>query len=180
MISILAIAEEFDADKKIYPLQKFTEYYNVVDTANFEVVYAHAIIDPVLNQKKLLHEMLCIGDAGHSFFLKYGSYQLDSASNANHGTMESWNEQLGRFRKYDSVISDYGRILKNFSNDSLNSHNIIFGQSYLYEETIPEINWHLAEGTKEILGYECHKATASNLNSHPCQKPQHPECAGLF
>ena len=157
---LTAFAKEFDADKKIYPLERFTEQYNVADTANFEVVYAHAVIDPVLSQKRLLHEILCIGDAGHSFFLKYGTYQLDSATNANHGAIESWNEYSKRSKKYDSVISDYGKILKDLNNNSLKVHNIIFGQSYLYEEPIPEINWQLSDGTKEILGYECHKATA--------------------
>ncbi len=154
------LAEEFDADKKIYPLERFTEQYNVADTANLEVVYAHAVIDPVLSQKRLLHEILCIGDAGNSLFLKYGTYQLDSATNANHGAIESWNEYSKRSKKYDSVISDYGKILKDLNNNSLKVHNIIFGQSYLYEEPIPEINWQLSDGTKEILGYECHKATA--------------------
>ncbi len=157
---LTAFAKEFDADKKIYPLERFTEQYNVADTANFEVVYAHAVIDPVLSQKRLLHEILCIGDAGNSFFLKYGTYQLDSATNANHGAIESWNEYSKRSKKYDSVISDYGKILKDLNNNSLKVHNIIFGQSYLYEEPIPEINWELTDGTKEILGYECHKATA--------------------
>ncbi len=157
---LTAFAKEFDADKKIYPLERFTEQYNVADTANLEVVYAHAVIDPVLSQKRLLHEILCIGDAGNSFFLKYGTYQLDSATNANHGAIESWNEYSKRSKKYDSVISDYGKILKDLNNNSLKVHNIIFGQSYLYEEPIPEINWELTDGTKEILGYECHKATA--------------------
>ncbi len=154
------LAEEFDADKKIYPLERFTEQYNVADTANLEVVYAHAVIDPVLSQKRLLHEILCIGDAGHSFFLKYGTYQLDSTSNSNHGSMESWNEFNKRSDKYDSTTGDYGKILKDLNNNSLKAQNVIFGQSYLYEEPIPEINWELTDGTKEILGYECHKATA--------------------
>nr|WP_286076503.1 GLPGLI family protein [Parabacteroides goldsteinii] len=159
-ISVLAMAEEFDSNKKIYPMLSFSERYNAVDTANFEVVYAHAILDPVLNQKNLIHEMLCIGENSYSFYIKYGSYKSDSVANAKQGYVESWNEQLGRFRKYDSVISDYGKILKNLNNNSLKAHNIIFGQSYLYEEPIPEINWQLSDGTKEILGYECHKATA--------------------
>ena len=85
---------------------------------------------------------------------------MDSATNANHGAIESWNEYSKRSKKYDSVISDYGKILKDLNNNSLKVHNIIFGQSYLYEEPIPEINWQLSDGTKEILGYECHKATA--------------------
>ncbi len=152
-------AEEFDADKKIFPLEKFSVQYNVVDTADLEIVYAHAMFDPVLKQKELRHDILAIGNNRQSMFISYGYYQIDSVANAKNGELESFNEERERFRKYDASGKS-GQILKNFKTDVSCFHGIIFGQSYQYEEPIPEINWELTDGTKEILGYECHKATA--------------------
>ena len=152
-------AEEFDADKKIFPLEKFSVQYNVVDTADLEIVYAHAMFDPVLKQKELRHEMLAIGNNYQSMFIGYGYFQVDSVADAHSGEFESFNEERERFKKYDTS-GDSELILKNFKTDVSCFHGIIFGQSYQYEEPIPEINWELTDGTKEILGYECHKATA--------------------
>lgn len=159
MLPSALLADEFDVDKKIFPLDKFSVQYNVVDTADLEIVYAHAVFDPVLKQKELRHEMLAIGNRQQSMFLNYGYFQVDSVADANSGEFESFNEERKRYRKYNASGAD-GQILKNFKTDVSCFHGHILGQPYLYEETIPEINWELQDETKEILGYECHKATA--------------------
>lgn len=138
---------------------KFSEQYNVIDTAHYEVIYAHASIDPVLNQREITYHMLALGDNECSYYLKYGTYQKDSVSNARHGSFQSWNELNATSKKYDSSINT-GLVLKDRTKQSLIFHGIIFGQSYRYEEDIPAIDWKLEEGTTEVLGYECHKATA--------------------
>lgn len=152
-------AENFDADQKIYPMLKFSEQYNVIDTAHYEVIYAHVSIDPVLNQREITYHMLALGDNECSYYLKYGTYQKDSVSNAHHGSFQSWNELNATSKKYDSSINT-GLVLKDRTKQSLIFQGIIFGQSYRYEEDIPTIDWKLEEGTREVLGYECHKATA--------------------
>lgn len=137
----------------------FEKQYEVVDTANMEVVYVHSMFDPVKKEKDVVYEMLALGK-NYSFYADYSRYKLDSIRNARAGE-KYWNNEWfnGPVRRIDSR---YGRsremVMKNYNDTTTLFRGYILG-FYYYREPMHQMEWRLGDETKEILGYECRKAT---------------------
>lgn len=130
---------------------------NVCDTASHEIVYIHVAEDPVLEEREAKYEMLSIG-SHHRFYGGYENYQMDSIFMADPDFNPPFEEFMKFSRNFDEVkdclviddtsgeITYFGRIFINY---------------FKYTEPAPEIEWSLEEGVDTVMGYECHKATAS-------------------
>ena len=148
------VSEDFEWIHK-----SFEEQYEVADTASMEIVYAHSMFDPVKKKKDVVYEMLSLGNH-YSKYSDYRSYKEDSLSNAKAGEKYWYNEwSNGPHRKF---ISRYGRsremVMKNYNDTTTLFRGYILG-FYYYQEPMHQMVWTLGDETKEILGYECSKAT---------------------
>ena len=132
-------------------------FINVLDTAQNEVVYVHIAVDPKKNNKREVKlEMLTIGNRIR-YYGGYDDYQLDSLYMANTDLDLNNNDYVKLCRQYEeTTISMMTEPEKNL----MTYHGMIFINHYRYTEPIPEIDWQLSEETQEVMGYECHKATA--------------------
>ena len=139
--------------------QSYAEKYNVVDTAYMEVVYAHSIFDPVLKKKNLVYEILSMGSS-NSNYIDYSSYKADSIGNMRAGEKYRFFEWINGASKELSAV--YGRsrerVMKNYQDSVMHFEGYMMGR-YYYEEPMHQMEWTLGDETKEILGYECRKAT---------------------
>ena len=79
-------------------------------------------------------------------------------------SFKEWDEQLESNDpdKRTSLAPDRGDFLyRNLSNGKISVYTRVFGSSYLIEEDFPVIDWMVCEdSTMQVLGYDCHKATA--------------------
>lgn len=127
----------------------------VEDTARLKVIYVHIANDRIKNKQKVNYEMLSVGDK-KMVYGGYGTYQLDSIY-TNFTVMPSPEERLKIIRECEPIKES---ITIDPEKDTLNYYGNIFTNYYKYSEPIPKINWTLTDDTEEIMGYECHKATA--------------------
>ena len=137
----------------------FEKQYEVVDTAMIEVVYVHSLFDSVLKKKDRVYGLLALGD-NYSRYMNYSNYKLDSIRNARAGEKYWDNEWFnGPVRKYEAAFSSSREsVLKNLRDSVLYFDGYMMGR-YYYEEPMHQMEWTLGDETKEILGYECRKAT---------------------
>ncbi|MBD5281121.1 MAG: GLPGLI family protein [Bacteroides sp.] len=138
-----------------------THYRNVFveDTARSVVIYEHVEKDVKLNQQDTHQEMLSIGDKITTYG-GYANYQVDSLySSPYYETIKQMSpqESIELSRKYKTVKDC---LTINPEEGTLAYYGKIFINPYRYFEPIPEIDWVLTDETEEIMGYECHKATA--------------------
>ena len=133
------------------------EIIHVQDTAQNEVVYVHISIDPKKNNARMVtYEMLTIGNRIR-YYGGYDDYQLDSIYMAQ-PYLDLTAEEYVKFTKpYEET---YVSTSIDPANNLLTYYGKIFINRYRYTEPIPEIDWQLSEETQEVMGYECHKATA--------------------
>ncbi len=68
-------------------------------------------------------------------------------------------KEINLLLKYKPLWS--GIIIKKSENDSLVRQNLVVGKICQYEEILPHLEWQLKNETKEILGYQCKKATVT-------------------
>lgn len=130
---------------------------HVQDTAQNEVVYVHISIDPKKNNaRKVTYEMLTVGNRIRNYG-GYDDYQLDSIYMAQPDLELNHEEYVNFTKPYEQT---YVSVSIDPANDLLTYYGRIFINSYRYTEPIPEIDWQLSEETQEVMGYECHKATA--------------------
>ena len=77
---------------------------------------------------------------------------------------KEWDEQLESDDpdKCTSFAPDRGDYLyRNLSQGKISVYTSVFGSNYLIEEDFPVIDWTICEdSTMQVLGYDCHKATA--------------------
>lgn len=127
----------------------------VEDTARSEVIYVHIANDRVLNQQEVKYEMLSIGDRIMTYG-GYDNYQLDSLF-STFPVKPSVTEGAKIARKYETIPES---MKIEPAKGTLDFYGKVFINPYRYSEPIPEIKWTLTDETENILGYECHKATA--------------------
>ena len=128
----------------------------VKDTASMEVVYVHVAFDPVLEQRDVKYEMLTIG----TNFNKYGgydNYQVDSIFMADPDFNPPFEEYLKFCRNYEEILESS---LTDKNSGNITFYGKEFINHYRYTEPLPDFGWELSEETDEIMGHECHKATA--------------------
>ena len=130
---------------------------HVRDTAQNEVVYVHIAIDPKKNNaRKVTYEMLTIGNRLR-YYGGYDDYQLDSIFMAQPDLDLNHEDYHNLAKNYEQT---YVSVSIDPANDLLTYYGKIFINRYRYTEPIPEIDWQLSQETQEVMGYECHKATA--------------------
>ncbi len=158
LTSFLSFGQDRQNDRELTH-RSYSDQYNVADTASIEVVYAHFMFDPVLKKKDLVYGILARGN-NYSRYMNYSNYKLDSIRNARAGEKYWDNEWFnGPVRKYDTALgSSRESVLKNLRDAVLYFDGYMMGR-YYYEEPLHQMEWRLGDETKEILGYECRKAT---------------------
>ncbi len=128
------------------------------DTAFMEMVYIHVTVDPKKdNRERVDYEMLAVGDE-YLWYGGYGDYQLDSIGLAD----PEWKtvptrEDFHKLYKECKPIVVY--MLTNLRDSTLTYYGKIFINNYRYEEPVPQFDWKYEDETREVMGYECRKAT---------------------
>ena len=128
----------------------------ILDDSKFQCVYQHYIYDPALDDFRELYEILQVGD-DYSKYGSYGNYKVDSIVNATERVISA-DEYVTWLNKYQTTL-DY--IIKDSKKNNLIVYDKVFIDNYTYEESIPRFAWQLEDGTEEVCGHKCHKATAS-------------------
>ncbi len=128
------------------------------DTAFMEMVYIHVNVDPKDdNREKADYEMLAVGDE-YLWYGGYGDYQLDSIGLADpEWTIAPTREEYGKIYDECEPITVY--MLTNKSDSTLAYYGKVFINYYRYEEPVPKFDWKYEDETREVMGYECRKAT---------------------
>ncbi len=149
----IVISGAFDASGKRWMAPVIAQ-----DTAFMEMVYIHVNVDPKDdNREKADYEMLAVGDEC-LWYGGYGDYRLDSIGLAD----PEWKtvptrEDFSRLRKECKPIVVY--MLTNLRDSTLTYYGKIFINNYRYEEPVPQFDWKYEDETREVMGYECRKAT---------------------
>ena len=130
----------------------------VEDTAHTEVIYVHIANDRNVRKQQVKYERLSIGDK----ITEYGgndNYQLDTVFlKKKEKNVKLTTQEALDLRKEYEPIPEYVTI--NREKGILNFYGKVFINRYKYSEPIPEIAWTLIDETEEIMGHQCHKATA--------------------
>lgn len=145
------------------------QHIDTIDHSIMECIYEHTIFDPNYSTKRKYiknpqthTQILSIG-RNTSLYRAYRSYALDSIIKADYPTgitnNEYWKLSFAIGRTYGGKAATY--ILKNLDSGKLTYMGMIFMDSYIYEEDIPEIDWIPVEEETDICGYRCKTATAS-------------------
>lgn len=132
---------------------------SVKDTAIWEIVYVHRMIDSQSERSETIYEILSVGN-NYSYYGNYGQFQHDSIVRLNN----EWRNSLSREesqRFYNSFKIEFDHILMSLKNKSLEYYGKIFLNHYRYSEPFPEIEWTLHDESIEVLGHKCHKATTT-------------------
>ena len=129
----------------------------VEDTAHTEVIYVHISNDRNLTQQQVKYEMLSIGD-NITEYGGHGNYQLDTLFLKKKEIALSPQEMVRLSREYEPIQES---LTINREKGILNFYGKVFINRYKYSEPIPEIDWTLTDETEEIMGHQCHKATAT-------------------
>lgn len=127
-----------------------------LDTSELQCVYYHYIYDPEIDYFEELYEILQIGSR-YSKYGSYGSYKVDSIVKATERVISA-DEYVAWLRKHKTAPN---YIIKDLKNKNLTVYDKVFIDNYMYEEDTPRIAWQLEDGTEEVCGHKCHKATAS-------------------
>ncbi len=122
-----------------------------------ECIYEHLVRDPVLDKTRLKDYILEIGKNASRYGI-YGTYQRDSIVAADYSDGITVGDYMLLSQKYDGRLNE---ILRYKDTNKLADYESIFGDSYVYEEPIPDMNWTLVNEKDEICGHECQKATCS-------------------
>lgn len=130
---------------------------NIVDTSIMECVYEHMIYDPVLKNTNLKDYILEIGKNASRYGI-YGTYQRDSVVAADYPNGITFGEYMLLSQKYDGRLNE---MLRYKESNKITNYERLWGDSYMYEEPIPDMDWTLVNEKDEICGHECQKATCS-------------------
>lgn len=129
------------------------------DTAFMEMVYIHVTVDPKeeINGEKADYELLAIGD-DYRWYGGYGDYQLDSIQFTDpEWTSVPTHEDFSKlFKELEPIIVN---MMTGLQDSTVYYYGKIFINHYRYEEPIPKFNWKFEDETREVMGYDCRKAT---------------------
>ena len=101
---VRAFAQQQQGDVQ-FEYRSFAQMYNVVDTAEINIIYAHSMFDPVLEKKEIVYELLSLGK-DHSLYRDLAGYKSDSVSDAKTGE-KYWFFRDGH-KRYRSYKNTYG------------------------------------------------------------------------
>ena len=155
LLLLIAILSCFTANAEyIFDLRHRKEI--VKDTASMEVVYVHVAFDPVLEQRDVKYAMLTLGNKYNKYW-GYDNYQIDSIFMADPDFNPPFEEYRKLCRNYEKTFDS---TLTDKKNGSITYYGKEFINYFRYTEPLPDFGWELSEETDEIMGHECHKATA--------------------
>ncbi|WP_312088999.1 GLPGLI family protein [Chryseobacterium sp.] len=121
----------------------------------FKVSYIKDINNPSLTSST--HALLAI-NSKYSKFTDLILVKRDSLENLFSKQNSIGAKEFNEYSRYHTVFGK--NVLKNFSNRTISIQER-FRDVYQYEENIPKMNWKLIEGSENVLGYSCNKATLS-------------------
>lgn len=133
-----------------------TSPYEVINFENSKhsIYYKVSFSDNPLS-KESKREAICILQIGDrvSKFLDFNQLKKDSLAEKYSHQSTIGAKETNEFFKI-SVL--WNNVI--FKNNGITTVQDRFKSVYQYEENSPKLNWNLAQGNKEILGYQCKKA----------------------
>lgn len=132
--------------------------YKSLDSSQVNVYYSFTSSD-TKNSDGRIYSSVCVLQLGNNFskFVDVGKLKIDSLYQKFAQQGYAGSKELNILLNHKPVWT--GTVFKNSKSDSLVRQNIISSKICHYEENPPPLDWQLINETKEILGYECRKAT---------------------
>lgn len=90
-------------------------------------------------------------------FCDYSAFQLDSVSQSKGATKERIDEYRIKVMRNDCFFDQ--TVLQDEPKGNFTVYSTITPDNYTYTESLPNIDWTLAEESDTICGYKCKKAT---------------------
>ena len=129
----------------------------VLDTSRFQCVYQHLVYEPERDAMRDYYEILLVG-ISYSKYEDYAAYQLDSLMKTIPTEEMTFNDYFSLSMRYKSEPES---LIRDFKSNNMTFYGRVYVDNYIYEEPVPAISWKLEDGTEEVCGYLCHKATAT-------------------
>lgn len=135
----------------------------IVDNAKYRVYYSMSYSnDPAFVEEKTECQTLLLIGSEHSAFLDYNELRADSILNMSAKTDQNAEEAINKamsvikFAKFKTVT------LKNYpqKKDYTFQIHVTPREKHRYTDPV-QISWTLDDGTKEIAGYSCKRASCS-------------------
>ena len=131
---------------------------------------------PIVSTDKYLLQIA----PGSSYYYDPQTYLIDSLDNDPNGRIaldrirnESYEEcmKTGKdafeYQKEKGIMRNKRyKCLKDFNNSNITIWDSSMGDKYRYEVAMDDLNWELGDSIKEVMGYECHSATADYHGRH--------------
>lgn len=141
-----------EMDNQIAVLNKMV----TVDTSVVECIYHYSVIDRDLQDMREYDVIMEIGDSICKYE-DYNAFRLDSVF-ASIGYDKVTNRLFYNLsRRYDCTSTE--SLMENLSSNNLEFYGRVFIDNFVYQESIPNMNWTLSDSTKEVCGNLCHMAT---------------------
>lgn len=128
----------------------------IKDTIDYKITYELEFKELKNSELRQKENMFLFISKNHSKFISEGKYKIDSLMALNNLKQLSFSEFM---RNMPKTKFDFFTIHVLGSNKIL-FHQKILKDNFLYEETIDH-HWTSHKDTKQILGYDCKKATVN-------------------
>lgn len=125
----------------------------------FQNIYYNLKFVKDVKKNQKIKETICILRIGkkYSMFSDYNSIKTDSIGKKLNDKTELSVKEFNEY--FTFPVLWHNHLLKSFSERKTIVQDLVM-RTYQYEEQQPEIKWLLEDGTKEILGYICKRASA--------------------
>ncbi len=122
--------------------------------SEIECIYEYKVTNP--NGSTDSYSTILQFDRQSAKFYDYSAFQLDSVSHGNDVATEIIDEYRLKEMRNDYFFDQTVR--QNVPQGNITVYSVITPDNYSYTESLPNINWTLAEETDTICGYICKKA----------------------
>ncbi|MGJ7030540.1 GLPGLI family protein [Niabella hirudinis] len=83
----------------------------------------------------------------------------------DHSLYEPVNKNIGFSQTFQIPAAYKNTVYSNFQSGESVSEKVIFDKNFLIKDSIKKIRWKLTDETREIAGYQCHRANALFFDS---------------
>lgn len=82
-----------------------------------------------------------------------------------HSLYQPTNPDINFSRTFQIPIAYKNKVFSNFETNQATTEKVVFEKSFLINDSIKKIKWKLTEETREIAGYDCHRANGLIFDS---------------
>ncbi|QTE21423.1 GLPGLI family protein [Polaribacter cellanae] len=131
-------------------------YSQINDTIDYKITYELEFKELKNSELKQKEKMFLFISKNHSKFISEGKYKIDSLMASENVKQLSFSEFMRNIpkTKFDFFVINV------LGSNKILFHQKILKDKFFYEESINH-NWTNHKNTKQILGYNCKKATVS-------------------